>query len=99
LHGIGIDKGIPKSIIISMKTAISLPDDLFHAVDRIAEEEKISRSKVFVEAIEDLLRRRKNRRLLKDLNDAYAEEESPEEKDLRRGATKYYARKIRKEKW
>ncbi len=82
-----------------MKTAISISDDLFEGVARIAEEQGVSRSKVFAYAVQEYLEKHKNRKLLSALNAAYSEEETPKEKDLRKSARKYYARRIRKEKW
>jgi metal-responsive CopG/Arc/MetJ family transcriptional regulator len=82
-----------------MKFAISIPDDLFHEVERVADEDNVPRSKVFSQAIQDYLHRRVNRKLLAELNDAYSDLESGEEKNLRKQARKYYAGRIRKEKW
>ncbi len=82
-----------------MKTAISIPGDLFEHVSRYAIEEHVSRSKVIADAIREYIERRRNRTLLAALNDAYGEEESAEEKEVRKRARKHYARKIRREKW
>lgn len=82
-----------------MKTAISIPDDLFEAVSRIAKEENVSRSKVLVEAAREYLERRTNQKLLTALNQIYSDDELPEEKELRKRSKKYYRRRILKEKW
>jgi metal-responsive CopG/Arc/MetJ family transcriptional regulator len=82
-----------------MKTAISIPDDLFEAVTRIAKETNSSRSKVLTEAAREYVQRRKNRKLLLALNNAYSGEESSEEKELRKRFKKYYRSKISEEKW
>lgn len=82
-----------------MKTAISMPDDLFEAVNQAAEEENISRSKIFTEAVRKYLEQRNNHKLLLALNKAYAVEETKEEKEVRKHSRKYYARKIVREKW
>ena len=40
-----------------MKTAISLPDDLFEQAERLAERAKVSRSEVYRNALEEYLAR------------------------------------------
>jgi len=42
-----------------MKTAISLPDDLFHAIDACAQEMQTSRSHLLAVAARDFLERRR----------------------------------------
>lgn len=86
-------------IIYSMKTAISIPDDVFEAVSQAAEEENIPRSKIFADAARKYLEQRKNQKLLSALNEAYSEEESKEERQVRKFSKKYYASKIVREKW
>ncbi len=40
-----------------MKTVISLPDELFHAAERLARESRRSRSRLYADALADYLRR------------------------------------------
>jgi metal-responsive CopG/Arc/MetJ family transcriptional regulator len=94
-----IEKCFTKGIIIGMKTAISVPDDLFEAVSQAAEEENISKSKIFTEGARKYLEERNNRKLLSALNKAYSIEETEEERALRKRSKKYYARKIARAKW
>ncbi|MEO5925413.1 MAG: ChpI protein [Bryobacteraceae bacterium] len=42
-----------------MKTAVSLPDPLFHEAEAAARESKVSRSQFYANAIEEFLRRRR----------------------------------------
>lgn len=51
----------------NIKTAISLQKALFDEVDALAREKKVSRSRLFVRALEDYLRREENRKLAKQL--------------------------------
>lgn len=83
----------------SMKTAVSISDQLFDDVARAAREENVSRSKIFTEAIRDYLDRRKSGRLLAALNEAYSDQEPAADKKLRKRARKYYARRILRERW
>ena len=80
-----------------MKTAISLPDDLFKEVVRLASENKTSRSQIFCLAVKEYLERLKAQKLLKALNDAYSEEDTTEEKLLRKKSLEYYDSAILKD--
>jgi len=69
-----------------MKVAISVPDDLFQAVDQLARLGKTSRSSIFVRAVREHLKRLENRNLLQRLNEAWAEPlTNDEERVLRLG--------------
>ncbi len=82
-----------------MKTAISIPDDVFEEISQAAAEDNISRSKLFTDAVRRYLEYRKNQKLLSELNKAYSEDESKEEIEVRKRSKKYYANKIAREKW
>lgn len=82
-----------------MKTAISIPDELFGEIEKFAKEHKYSRSAVFVTAIKDFLKKQESRKLLEAINSAYSDDESLEEKTLREKGKKHYARAILKEKY
>ena len=74
----------------SVKTSISLPEDLFERVERMAEEMDISRSRVFSIAVRELLDKWDNERLKKQLNDVYGDNMSSDDKGLLEGMkTKY----------
>ncbi len=79
----------------SMKTAISLPDEMFKEIEEVTKECECSRSQVFVMAIREFLDRRKSRKLLEALNEAYEGVETPEETTARRQARRYHAKKVR----
>jgi metal-responsive CopG/Arc/MetJ family transcriptional regulator len=79
-----------------MKTAISIPDQLFEEVEKFSKKHRRSRSEVFAIAVKGLLEKEKTEELLAALNEAYTETESPEETRLREKSKKYYQRKILK---
>ena len=81
-----------------MKTAISVPDDVFHEVDKVARERHSSRSEIIVSALREYLERRRSGDLLKALNEAYAAAETPEEYEVRQKAKKRYSKTLRKER-
>lgn len=82
-----------------MKTAISIPDEIFKEVEKFAKEHNYSRSEVFVIALQEFLKKLESRKLLEALNDAYSVAETPEEKSIREKGKKYYAKKVLKSKY
>lgn len=81
-----------------MKTAISIPDELFKEVNKLAQENKTSRSKIFCTAVETYLEKVKSHKLLEALNSAYADEETYKEKLFRKKSIEYYNSTILKKK-
>ena len=77
-----------------MKTAISIPDDLFEQVEKLSKKRRSSRSEVFATAVKDLLEKERSRELLSALDEAYSEAESAEEQAVRARSKRYYARRI-----
>ncbi len=56
-----------------IKTAVSLDQVLFKQAEVLAEEMHISRSRLFVLALEDFIRHYENRQLLAQIDRAYAD--------------------------
>jgi metal-responsive CopG/Arc/MetJ family transcriptional regulator len=69
-------------VVKTIKTAISLEKPLYEKAEIAATEMKISRSKFFSVAIEEYLRQREARELLRSLNEAYADGLTDEDKEL-----------------
>ena len=82
-----------------MKTAISIPDDLFQEIEKLAKAKHSSRSKVFVAAIREYLEKQKNKKLLNDINSAYMIAETSEELHARKKAKKRYSKTVIKERY
>ncbi len=80
-----------------MKTAISIPDNIFKEIDRFAKEHNYKRSEVFVMAVSDFLEKVKSQKLLEALNKVYTDEESSEDKTFRQKSKKHFAAKVLKE--
>ncbi len=78
-----------------MKTAISLPDDLFAAADALADRLGVSRSKLFATAVAEYIAKHQGRRVTAKLDALYATEESTVDPAL--GAAQ--ARAVRREAW
>jgi len=59
-----------------MKTAISLPDDLFRSAEAAARKMGMSRSQLYATAISEFLERRRSSRITERLNKIYSKEHS-----------------------
>jgi len=66
-----------------MKTAISLPDDLFESADRLAERLGVSRSELYAEAVAEYLAKHRSEDVTARLNEVYADEASGIDPELR----------------
>ena len=82
----------------TMKTAISLEDDLLLQADRTARQMGVSRSRLFSIALQAYLRKRRNQEILGQLNKVYAAEPSPEERRTVAGMKRRFRRTI-SESW
>lgn len=63
-----------------VKTAISLDENLFNEINQLASDMHVSRSKLFTLAVKDFLKKQESGKLLAQLNAAYADSPSEEEK-------------------
>ena len=78
----------------SIKTAISIEKSLFAQANALARRMKVSRSRLFVLALEDFIREQENRELLEKINAVYATEPDELEKTLRRKIRKSHRRLV-----
>ena len=82
----------------AIKTAISIEKNLFDQAENIARTMKVSRSKLFVIALQDYIEHRKNKEMLAQINAAYADEPDTTEQTLRRKSRQQH-RRIVEGKW
>ena len=82
-----------------MKTAISIPENVFREVDTFAKQHHFSRSEVFVKAVQELLQKKTSLDLLNALNKAYAEPETHEDRRMRKALTRNAIRILKEEKY
>lgn len=69
----------------NVKTAISLQKSLFEQAETIARDMKVSRSRLFILALEDFILRHQNRQLFEEINRACGDApDSAERKRLRK---------------
>ena len=82
----------------SIKTAVSLQKPLFDQADALARQMNISRSRLYVLALEDFIQRHQNQQLLEQINDAYRDASDPAE-PLRLRAMRHHQRRIVEGDW
>lgn len=78
-----------------MKTAISLPDELFSAADVLAGELGVSRSQLYATALAEYVAKHRSSEITERLNRVYASEDSSLDPALRH----LQARSIGREEW
>ena len=67
-----------------MKTAISLPDDLFAAAEALAQRLGVSRSRLFATALAEFVAKHQTRKVTERLDAVYSAEPSALDPELRR---------------
>jgi len=65
-----------------VKTAISLDEELFNKITRLAHDMHVSRSRLVAVALKDYLQKLENQALLARLNDAYRDQPDEEERRI-----------------
>jgi metal-responsive CopG/Arc/MetJ family transcriptional regulator len=78
-----------------MKTAISLPDDLFEAADSLADRLGVSRSELYARAVAEYLAKHRDEDVTGQLNKVFADEPSGLDPSLRRAQ----ARSVSSSEW
>lgn len=59
-----------------MKTAISIPDEIYHSADQLAKRFGMSRSELYSKAVSDYINTHKNEAVTKALDQIYATKKS-----------------------
>lgn len=77
-----------------IKTAISLQKTLLEQVDDLARELEISRSRLFVLAVEEFLQRHQNQKLLEAINASYNDLPDPGEEASWQRRRDYHRRMV-----
>lgn len=65
-----------------MKVAVSVPDSIFEAAERLAKQRDLPRSQIFAEALSEYLSRHGSASVTAKLNEVYSNEESAVEPAL-----------------
>ncbi len=72
----GFDTGIPWLHRDAMKTAISVPDEVFARAEGYARRRKMTRSALFTVAVDEYVQRHRGEDVTRRLNEVYAQEDS-----------------------
>jgi len=83
----------------NVKTDISLRKSLLEEAEAVAREMKVSRSRLFMMALEDFIQRHQNKKLLEKLNAAYQDDEPDEEERARLDQMRRYHRTLVEGEW
>ena len=59
-----------------MKTAISIPDQVFDKAEQFAREKNITRSALFTKAVDEFIQHHQQREITEKLNEVYPEQDS-----------------------
>jgi metal-responsive CopG/Arc/MetJ family transcriptional regulator len=78
-----------------MKTAISIPDQIFEEAERLAEERGLSRSELYSQAVAEFLKKQRHVGVRERLDAVYAAEDSALDPALAR----MQAQSLPKEEW
>ena len=82
-------------IIYGMKTAISLPDELFLSANELAERQGVSRSELYATAVSEYLAKHRDEDVTSKLNEALADDTSGLDPAFRSAQ----ARSVNSSKW
>ena len=80
---------------ISMKTAISLPDEIFESADALAERLGVSRSELYATAVAEYVAKHRSQDVTARLNEVYSDEPSGVDPALRSAQ----ARSVGRSEW
>ena len=84
-------------ILLPMKTAISIPDEIFEGAERTASELGMSRSELYATAVREFVERYRNTNVTARLDEVYAQDDSSSLLDARLEALQAYS--LRREDW
>jgi hypothetical protein len=83
----------------NIKTAISLPETLFDQAEELARDQNISRSRLFVLALENFIREHEDRKLFEQINKAYEDEPLDEAEERRLNQSRRQHRRLVEDEW
>ena len=83
----------------SVKTAISMQEELFKEVNKLAGELHVSRSRLFVMAVQDFIKKKESQNLLSQINNAFSDHPESEEIKIQSKMRQKQAKKLEREPW
>ena len=83
----------------TVKTAISMQEELFEQVNQLAEKLHVSRSKLFVMAVQDFIKRNETHDLLSQINKAFSGYPDHSERKVQNAMQKKQTENLEREAW
>lgn len=83
----------------TVKTAISMQKELFKEVNKLAGELHVSRSRLFVMAVQDFIKKKESQNLLSQINNAFSDQPDSEEVKIQSKMRQKQAKKLEREPW
>ena len=83
----------------SVKTAISMQEELFKEVNRLAGELNVSRSKLFVMAVQDYIKKNESKNLLSQINKAFSDHPDSDEIKIHSKMRQKQTKNLEREPW
>lgn len=83
----------------SVKTAISMQEELFKEVNKLAGELHVSRSRLFVMAVQDFIKKKESQNLLSQINNAFSDHPDSEEINIQNKMREKQSKKLEREPW
>ncbi len=83
----------------TVKTAISMQKELFEQVNQLAEELHVSRSKLFVMAVQDFIKKNENHDILSQINKAFSDYPDASELKNHNSMQKKHRENLEREAW
>lgn len=83
----------------SVKTAISLQEKLFKKVDKLAGELHVSRSRLFVMAVQDFIKKKESQNFLSQINNAFSDHPDSEEIKVQSNMRQKQSKQLEREPW
>ena len=83
--------------MLAIKTAISIEKAIFDQAEKVAQAMNVSRSKLFVLALQEFLERQKNKELLEQINAAYSDQPDAAEQIVSNSQRRHHRRIVESE--
>ena len=83
----------------TVKTAISMQEELFDQVNKLAKELHVSRSKLFVMAVQEFIKKNESQDLLSQINKAFNDIPASDELKVHNGMKRKQIKNLERESW
>ena len=87
------------SYTVKMKTAISIPDKVFEAAEKAAKRLGVSRSELYVNAIQEYLAQHSDEHVTEELNNIYSSSKAKADSQLDSALGKMQSNSLNRSEW